>query len=188
MSNVIKKLATVGAVIALVGCSGVGSCHKDMTHHHKRHHRQTMQSNQPQQQVVMMEMVEADVVEIDSVNVLKGAIYTRSSRGGVSDMGWIKFAQTDTGMKMMVDLTDLRPGKDYTVKLYKCGTCDGGDCCTKQCIGAKLPMLSIDQPGRLSQTYDVRGVKWQDLINAKIVLTRDGGYKAAWGRIYPVNN
>ena len=102
-------------------------------------------------------------------------------------MGYIKFAQTDNGVKMMVDVTDLRPGKEYMVKIYPCGNCADASCCASKCLNVKLPMLSIDEPGRLTQTYNVRGLNCADLNNAKIVLTRDGGYKAAWGRIYPAN-
>jgi hypothetical protein len=51
-------------------------------------------------------------------------------------------------------------------------------------MNLKLPTLSIDEPGRLTQTYTIRGLNCANLQNAKVVLSRDGGYKAAWGRVY----
>ena len=85
-------------------------------------------------------------------------------------------SQTTSGKK--------NKSKDYTVKIYPCGNCSDYSCCASKCMNVSLPMLSIDEPGRLTQTYDIRGIKCRDLDNAKIVLLRDGGYKAAWGRLH----
>ena len=73
------------------------------------------------------------------------------------------------------------------VKIYPCSNCSDSSCCASKCMNVKLPVLSIDEPGRLTKTYNVRGLTCSDLANAKIILTRDGGYKAAWGRIYQAN-
>ena len=185
MNKIFTKITTVSlsivAALVLAGCSTTCGGRHHMQKHHGHHN-----AAQPQE-VVVYEATETVVAEIPMSNVMKANMYTRSSRGGTSEMGYIKFAQTDNGTKMMVDLIDLRPGKDYTVKIYPCGNCSDSSCCASKCMNVKLPMLGVDEPGRLTKTYNVRGLNCADLSNAKIVLTRDGGYKAAWGRIYPAN-
>lgn len=185
MNKIFTKITTVSlsivAALVLAGCST--SC--GGRHHMQKHHGHRGASQA--QEVVVYEASETVVAEIPMSNVMKAQMYTRSSRGGTSEMGYIKFAQTDNGTKMMVDVTDLRPGKEYTVKIYPCGNCVDSSCCASKCMNVKLPMLGVDEPGRLTKTYNVRGLNCADLANAKIVLTRDGGYKAAWGRIYPAN-
>lgn len=185
MNKIFTKITTVSlsivAALVLAGCST--SC--GGRHHMQKHHGHR-NAAQPQE-VVVYEATETVVAEIPMSNVMKANMYTRSSRGGTSEMGYIKFVQTDDGTKMVVDLIDLRPGKDYTVKIYPCGNCSDSSCCASKCMNVKLPMLGVDEPGRLTKTYNVRGLNCADLANAKIVLTRDGGYKAAWGRIYSAN-
>lgn len=174
-----KTTLMVSAVALLAACTCEAPMHQ---HHHKMKHH-----GAPAQEVVMMEMTETvAAAEVIENNTMKAKMYTRSSQGGTSDMGYIKFMQTDNGMKMAVNLKDLRPGKVYTVKVYPCAAdCQGKGCCAKNCMNANLPMLMIAEQGKLKQTYDVRGLDWNNLNNAKIVLTRDNGYKAAWGKVYP---
>ncbi len=184
MNKLVKQITTLsiafGAAIVLAGCGGGCGEHE---HHMKKHHMQ--HSAAPE--VVMYEAVEVVEMQPMANPVMKAKMHTRSSRGGASEMGYIKFMRGENGVKMMVDLIDLRPGKDYTVKIYPCGNCSDYSCCSTKCMNVKLPMLSIDEPGRLTQTFDVRGITCQELNNAKIVLTRDGGEKAAWGRIHQVS-
>lgn len=185
MKNMFTKITTftfaIGAVAVLAGCSG--GCSGAHKYANKPHHRNTPKP----QEVVVYEATETIVAEIPNTNIMKANMFTRSSRGGTSEMGYIKFAQTDNGAKMMVDLIDLRPGKDYTVRIYPCGNCNDGSCCSSQYMNVKLPMIGVDEPGRLTKTYNIREWDCGQLNNAKIVLTRDGGYKAAWGRLYPAN-
>jgi len=184
MKELVKKLTTFtaafGVAILLAGCGGGCGEHE---HHMKKHH---MRHGNPQE-VVMYEAVEVVEMEPMANPVMKAKIHTRSARGGTSEMGYIKFARGENGVKMMVDLIDLRPGKDYTVKIYPCGNCSDYSCCASKCMNINLPVLAIEEPGRLTQTYEVRGITCAELNNAKIVLMRDGGYKAAWGRIHPVS-
>lgn len=182
MKTILKKLTTFalsfGVIAFLAGCAENNS-----VQHHKKHHRHHAA---PEQEMVMVEMSETVTAEMIESDVMKAKMYTKNGQGEKSKMGCIKFIQTDNGMKMVVDLTDLRPGKNYTVKIYKCAACTGKNCCDTNCINVDLPMLSINNPGRLTKTFDVSGLNWNDLYNAKVVLTRDGGYKAAWGRLYPM--
>ena len=168
------------AAATLAACSTHCGGHHEMQKH-KYHHN-------AQQPVVMYEVDETVVAaEVVPAPMMKANMYTRNGRGGTSEMGYIKFAPSDNGAKMMVDLTDLRPGKDYVMKIYQCGNCSDSSCCDSKCMNLRLPTLSINEPGRLTKSYTVRGLNCMDLQNAKVVLTRDGGYKASWGRVQPVN-
>ena len=180
IKNVSHLTVAFAAAAALAACSTHCGGYHDAPKH-KHHHNA--------QQPVMMYEVDETIVAAEVVEAprMKANMYTRNGRGGTSEMGHIKFAPSDNGVKMMVDLTDLRPGKDYTMKIYKCGNCNDSSCCDSKCMNLKLPTLSVDEPGRLTQTYHVRGLNCMDLQNAKVVLTRDGGYKASWGRVYPIN-
>lgn len=182
MKKLIRNFAGLtiafSAVLLLAACGGgCGGNHQEM--HHKHHRNQNMAEPQ---EVVVYEASETIVAEVP-MPMMKAKMYTRNGRGGKSEMGYIKFMPSENGVNMMVDVTDLRPGKDYTVKIYPCGDCDDYSCCATQCMNVNLPVLSIDAPGRLTQTYNIPGVSCNDLRNAKIVLMRDGGYKAAWGKI-----
>ena len=186
MTNILKKVSTVtmalGATALLSACSTTCGEHTQMARHHKQH-------GAPQPMMVY----EAEAIEVIEMQPrgmphgMKAQMHTRNSTGGTSPMGYIKFKQDDNNVKMTVDVTDLRPGKDYTMKIYPCGDCDDYSCCSSKCMNLKLPTLSVDEPGRFTKTYKIRGVDCSELKNAKVVLTRDGGYKASWGRIEPNN-
>ena len=186
MKQTIKKLLSLtiafSVVLLLAACGGGCGGHHDGggRPHHKMHN-----SPAPTAEVIMYE---AEAVEVVAPvpqprAMMKAKMYTRSSTGGTSEMGYIKFAPAENGVNMMVDITDLRPNKDYMVKIYPCGNCDDYSCCAAQCMNLNLPVLSVDSQMRLTQTYNIPNVNCSDLKNAKIVLTRDGGYKAAWGKI-----
>ena len=117
------------------------------------------------------------------VHNIKANMYTRSANGGTSEMGYIKFTETDDGLKMVVDLIDLRPGKVYTAQVYQCGACNDSMCCDTEAMAIELPQLTVPSKGRLQESYIVRGLAASQLNNAKLVLTRDGGYTAAWGNV-----
>ncbi len=85
---------------------------------------------------------------------------------------------------MEVDLKDLRPGVDYTVRIYQCGSCNNNSmCCDKSSMSVNLPKLTAGASGRLEESFIIRGLTAAQLKNAKIYLERDGGYKAAWGTL-----
>ena len=183
IEKITKLTMALGAVSILAGCTA--TCDGEHPHNMHRRHYSERSGQQPE-----MVMYEAEAVEVVAMEPMAGpmmvaTMHTRNGNGGTSEMGHIKFAPSDNGAKMMVDVTDLRPGKDYTMHIYSCGNCSDYSCCSSQGMNVKLPMLSVNEPGRLTKTYTVRGVNCQKLNNAKIVLTRDGGYKAAWGRIQP---
>ena len=118
----------------------------------------------------------------DDVKKVKATMSTRGANGGESEMGTIWFKETKDGLKMNVDLIYLRPNKTYTAEVYQCGACNDNTCCAVEAMSVDLPQLKINNDGeRLQQSYIVRGLTATQLNNAKIILTRDGGYKAAWG-------
>ncbi len=183
MNTMAKKMfvgvSALAAVVLLSGCSGCPT---------KKHHNKKMvHYAQPQ----AVEVVETDAVVFYQVpenmhtDNLYAKMYTHSSHGGESKMGYIKFHQTDNGLKMKVDLKDMRPGVQYHVKLYQCGSChNDAKCCTNaKKLSMDMPMLQTGKSGRLEQTYMLQGVTASQLQGANIYLERDGGYKAGWGKL-----
>lgn len=177
MKNLMKKMfmfaSVLGAAVLLSGC--MMGCPKKK---HMRHAKA-----KPAETVVFYQTYEnADV------NRVYAKMYTHSSHGGESKMGYIKFNETDAGLKMEVDLKDLRPGVTYTVKVYQCGSCgNSSTCCDNSSMAIDLPNLKINHVGRLEESFIIRGLTAAQLKNAKIYLERDGGYKAAWGKLEQSN-
>lgn len=115
---------------------------------------------------------------------MKAKMMTNSYNGGMTEMGSIWFKETPDGLQMMADLVYLRPNKAYTVELYQCGACKDDTCCEMEAMSVDLPQLQVSTQGeRLKQSYDVQNLTPSQLHNAKIVLTRDGGQKVAWGKL-----
>ena len=176
-----------GVVVLLGGCSCPNKQHYG--HHgqyaqcNKKDHSGCQHHQQKSHPQVSETVVFYQTYENADIDNVRAKMFTRSSRGGESAMGTIKFKETDAGLKMKVDLIDLRPGKTYTAHIFQCGACNDGSCCNKTPLAVDLPQLKIDRPGRLEQTYIIRGLTAAQLDNAKLVLTRDGGYKAAWGTL-----
>ncbi len=184
------KIKTLVLLTSLCGISvltaGCTMCptHK-YSHHEHQYNRQHRNTPQKTQQPEIVEASETVVFyqtygasDIDSVSA---NMYTKNSQGGKSEMGTIKFKETDDGLKMKVDLEYLRPEKVYTAHVYQCGTCNDSTCCDTNPMAIELPKLKIHSAGRLQQSYIVRGLTATQLNNAKLILTRDNGYKAAWG-------
>lgn len=170
MQKLIKKMlmftSVLGAAAILSGCSTM--CGQKKKHVKPAAATETVVFYQTYEQA--------------DINRVSAKMYTRSSHGGESKMGYIKFMETDSGLKMDVDLKDLRPGVTYTVKIYQCGSCNNDSmCCDKSSMPISLPKLKIEKSGRLEETFIIRGLTAAQLNNAKIYLERDGGYKAAWG-------
>lgn len=173
-----------GAAVILSGCTcpnkNYGRHGHQMQCDGKNHQNCKHAKNKPQVSETVVFYQTYDVSDVDDVNA---KMFTRSSRGGESAMGTIMFKETDAGLKMKVDLIDLRPGKTYTAHVYQCGACNDSTCCDMSPMAVDLPTLRIDHVGRLQQSYIVRGLTAAQLNNARLILTRDGGYKAAWGTL-----
>lgn len=184
MKNFTKKLvmfaSVLGAAVLLSGCMMQCPSKKAM------HHQKPVQRLQP---VAVVEETDAIVVyqtyENADVNSVYAKMYTHSSNGGESKMGHIKFKDTDNGLKMIVDLKDMRPGVQYNVKLYQCSSCyNDAKCCNDaKKLNVNLPMLQTGESRHLNQTYMIQGMSAAQLYGANIYLERDGGYKAGWGKL-----
>lgn len=183
MKNLTQKIfalaSVLGAVVLLTGCTT--NCPNKNYHHMKKNTYYA----QP------VEMIESDTIVVyqthkdADVNHVYAKMYTHSSNGGQSKMGHIKFRETDNGLKMEVDLKDLRPGVPYNVRLYQCGTCyNDAKCCNNaHLMNVKLPMLQAGESRHLKQTYMIQGLNAAQIDGANIYLERDGGYKAGWGKL-----
>ena len=143
---------------------------------HKRHNKKMHDNKQP--------MVFQQTYSGSDIKQVKANMATRSSQGGEAEMGTIWFAETNDGLKMTADLMYLRPNTIYTAQIYQCGACNDNTCCAVEAMSVDLPALSVNSAGdRLQQSYIVRGLTATQLNNAKLILTRDGGYQAAWGTL-----
>lgn len=183
MKKLVKKMMVVasvlGVTVMLSACMmGCPNKKAPQQHHKKMHYAQPI------------EMVETDTIvvyqtyENADVDKVYAKMYTHSSRGGQSKMGHIKFHDTDNGLKMVVDLKDLRPGVPYKVRLYQCGECANDvNCCSNSAMNVKLPMLETGESRKIKQTYILQGLSAAQLNGANIYLERDGGYKAGWGKL-----
>lgn len=184
MKNFTKKLvmfaSVLGAAVLLSGCMMQCPSKKAMRH------QKPVQRVQP---VAVVEETDAIVVyqtyENADVNSVYAKMYTHSTNGGESKMGHIKFKDTDNGLKMIVDLKDMRPGVQYNVKLYQCSSCyNDAKCCNDaKKLNVNLPMLQTGESRHLNQTYMIQGMSAAQLYGANIYLERDGGYKAGWGKL-----
>ena len=169
MKNAVKKVFILSSALTvsvlLSGCTTMCGSHKKV-------------HNAKNESVVYYQ-----TYEDAAINHVAAKMFTRSSRGGESKMGYIKFMESDAGLKMDIDLQDLRPGVTYAMRIYPCNVCSSGMCCANNAMPITLPMLRIEKAGRLQEAFVIRGLTAEKLNNAKLYLTRDGGYKAAWGTV-----
>ena len=148
-------------------------------HHHDKHHKKHDKKMHGHEPMVFQQNYNAG-----DVTKVKANMVTRSSNGGTAEMGTVWFKETPDGLKMMVDLVYLRPNKTYTAEIYQCGACNDNTCCAMEAMSIDLPKLKVANNGeRLKDSYIVRGLTATQLNNAKMVLTRDNGYQAAWGTL-----
>ena len=155
--------------------------HGDHGYHeqHQKPHKKHLKKGHGSQPIIFQQTYTGS-----DVKQVKANMATRSSQGGDAEMGTIWFNETQDGLKMTVDLVYLRPNKTYTAQIYQCGACNDNTCCAIEAMSVDLPKLQVSSNGeRLQQTYIVRGLTATQLNNAKLILTRDGGYKAAWGTL-----
>ena len=145
-------------------------------HKNKEHKKHKMHKQEP---VVFQQNYKGD-----DVKKVKANMSTKNSQGGTTEMGTIWFTETDNGLQMNADLMYLRPNKTYTAQIYQCGACNDNTCCAMEAMSVDLPQLKVNNSEeRLQQTYIIRGLTAAQLNNAKLILVRDGGYKAAWGTL-----
>ena len=176
-----KKLLLVaslcGVTLLTAGCS---TCPTGTHVKHEQQYKKQKHDKKHEKKETIVFQQNYNASDVDDVHA---KMFTRSVRGGTSEMGYIKFKETEDGLKMKVDLIDLRPGKVYTAQIFQCGACNDSMCCDTEAMNIDLPKIQISQSGRLQQSYIIRGLAASQLNNAKLILTRDGGYTAAWGQL-----
>jgi len=183
-------LATLcGACVMVGGCTNMcpTQTHGQYGHHNQRGYHDTDKMYKPHKKkkihdakpIIFQQNYNGNDVHKVSANMV-----TRSYTGGTAEMGTIKFKETNDGLNMTVDLMHLRPNTVYTAQVYQCWPCNNTMCCAMDAMSVDLPKLVNSQKGeQLQQSYIIRGLTATQLNNAKIVLTRDGGYQAAWGTL-----
>ena len=160
-----------GITLLTTGCT---TC---PTNTHNKHHKEHMHKKHSEPPVFQQ------TYSRGNIHSVRAKMHTRSNQGGDAEMGFISFNETEDGLKMNVDLIHLRPGKIYTAQVYQCGACNDSICCDTEAMAIELPQIKSANGERLQQSYIIRGLTATQLNNAKLKLTRDGGYKAAWGTI-----
>ena len=154
MKQFIKEtfiFASVMAVVALL--SGCMMCPA------KKHN-----PNQPKPDIISYQYNRGG-----DVDMVRATVYTRSRNGGNYDMGYVKFKDTEEGLKMYANLTELRPGVDYTVYVNN--------------RAMNLPTLRAGDNRSLDTSYMIPNMRAEQLRDANVYLKRDGGYTAAWGTL-----
>lgn len=176
--NLFLIASLCGIALLTAGCTNTCPTGDHAPHEHQFKEHKKHKHHDKQKPVVFQQNYTGS-----DIHNVKARMFTRSVRGGESEMGFINFKETDDGLKMFVDLIDLRPGKSYTAQVYQCGACNDSICCDTEAMSVDLPQIKTDTANRLQETYIIRGLTATQLNNAKLILTRDGGYKAAWGTL-----
>lgn len=181
-----KKLFLLTSLCSV--CLLTSACTMCPTSTHNDHGRHEQQHQKPRKKHLKQghgsqPIIFQQTYSGSDIKKVKANMATRSSQGGDAEMGTIWFKETNDGLKMTVDLMYLRPNKTYTAQIYQCGACNDTTCCALEAMSVDLPTLQVNNDERLQQTYIIRGLTATQLNNAKLILTRDGGYKAAWGTL-----
>lgn len=158
--------------------SGQAAHHGQHAHPEKMQHKHQHHKKSSDPIVFQQNYTGSDIANVSA------KMSTRSINGGNTEIGTIQFQETNDGLNMTVNLMYLRPNTVYTAQIYQCGTCNDNTCCATEAMSVELPQLTINNnEERLEQSYIIRGLTATQLNNAKLVLTRDGGYQAAWGTL-----
>lgn len=162
--KILGSFCLLGVVLSLVACS---SCDKDVaTHHNKSRH--------------LVEYENISEMDVNK-NMLVANMYTkRGGRGEKLPIGQVFFMQSEQDVVMKTDLSDLRPNVEYRIKAYKC---TDEKCSTSECVDADFPIIKIEQVGKLEKEFVIPNMSLNEFHNVKIHMVRDGGKKAAWGKI-----
>jgi len=112
-------------------------------------------------------------------------IYSRNKQGGISEIGYIKLYDSAQGVKMFVNIDNLRTGVDYIAKISQCkdAKCTNPDkCCMDTIMTMEMPLTRKDKANSaLQETFIINDITTDKLQGATIFLERDNGYRAAWG-------
>lgn len=178
-----------GVCLVTSGCTTCPTQHHMKHGQHEQHNQMRDQKHNKHQYKHQQQPQQSETVVFyqnyapSDIHNVTATMETKSNQGGTAEMGTIQFIETDDGLKMNVDLMYLRPNTNYTAQIFQCGACNDTTCCAVTAMNIDLPQLMAETDNRLQQSYIIRGLTAAQLNNAQLILTRDGGYKAAWGML-----
>ncbi len=156
MKNFLKKILICSSVLGVVAI--MGGCSSDSDKGKNVEYVQTHQD--------------------DEITSIHAKMYQKN--GNKDKMGTIKFSETDSGLKMAIDLKDVRPNTEYKLYVFEVKGCDVkkdkkdmAKKCTKTQKNIDMPMLTGDRNGKIDTTYMITGLTAADLDGKKLVLARD---------------
>ena len=173
MKKLIKFISSLAIIATVAGCTASSDCP------HKKH-------NQYNNDAVCSQCGEKHYKhKMQDSKKLHSKIYSRNKQGGISEIGYVKFYDIDKGVKMVVNLEQLRNNVDYTTKIYQCtdAKCTNPDtCCMETTMSLEMPLTRNDKTNSsLQKTFIINNVSTDQLQGATIFFERDKGYRAAWG-------
>ncbi|MDR1207376.1 MAG: hypothetical protein LBK26_03110 [Rickettsiales bacterium] len=117
--------------------------------------------------------------EDDDITKLSARMFQRfgapDQSGNESGMGRIWFRETDSGLQMVVDLQNVRPGVEYTFYVYDMTDSNKKapkKSCKKKKMDISFPTVKGDADRNLKATFMVTGLAAADIKGAKITLNR----------------
>ncbi|MCL2629367.1 MAG: hypothetical protein FWD33_01595 [Alphaproteobacteria bacterium] len=183
MNKYIKTLSMITAVAAIA--VGFGGCHRSHDRGKRVEYVQTHQG--------------------DEVTRVRARMFQK--RDHKTEMGHITFAERESGLRMHMELKDLRPNTEYQVVIY-----DMSDCkidkkkwkeatkeqraekrakktknCEKVNMRATMPTLKSTAKGEARTSFLITGLTAAELDGAKIVLRRENAQgeeiSVGWGML-----
>ena len=180
MKNIVKNIlitaSAVGIAVILGGCSSSSSPSAGYSE----------KSEKPESVSYVKTHQKEDVKKVYA------KMYQKNKKDGTKDsMGHIRFSETDSGLKMLVELKDVRSGVEYKLRVYDLVDCEKKEgkskTCTKNDRYLDLPTIIGDKNKKIQDTYMLTNVSAKELKNAKISLHRDddkgNDLKVGWGII-----
>ena len=162
MKNLLKKLCIATSVLGVAAIMGGCSSTPESANERNIEYVQTHQKD-----------------DVTSVHARM-----RQKSGERSRMGSVRFTETQSGMKMVVDLRDLRPSTEYSFVVYEITGCEVqkdrtnrtakkiGEC-EKVKQNIQLPAFRSGQSGNALDTYMITGLTAAELNNKRLGLTRE---------------
>ena len=172
MKNFIKLASIFTLTLACAGCTS--NCQPQYKPHNPQYHPDTT-----------WHQCDQGTCKHKKRNKLHTKMYTRNNHGEASEIGYVKFYDTENGVKMFVNVDKLRNGVDYTTKIYQCkdAKCTNPDtCCMSTSMSLEMPLTRKNKSdSMLQETYFIQNMTTGQLSGATVFFERDNGYRAAWG-------
>lgn len=177
MKKILKLLSALAVIVTVTGCTNTNE------YNHKKHY---YNDEQVCTQCGKKNCEHKKHYYNDKhKNKLYSKMYTRNNHGEASEIGYVKFYDIDSGVKMVVNVDKLRDDIDYTTKIYQCkdAKCTNPDtCCKETTMSLEMPLTRKNKKSpMLQETFIIKNINTNHLQGATIFFERDKGYRAAWG-------